>query len=217
MGRDSTARRLTALPGQTSDLDQLGEDAGAGFRVEEGDPPAVEADPGSAVDETDAGGVEAVEGGGDVGDSVGGMVHPVTAFGEEAGDGTIAIQRRDQLDIARRRVEGGDGDSLFLDDLPPSRREPERGVPGDGRVQVGDDDPDMMDFHPEVSQDSARWGGVGSGRHGDVALLCCERQDGARTAVDGPGGFCVAPQTRAFGLITIAGCVGGFPGLEPGQ
>ena len=57
------------------------------------------------------------EGGVEVGDGVGDVVHAVAAFGVEAGDGAVGVGRLDEFDPAGAGGEG-DGDDVLVGDVP---------------------------------------------------------------------------------------------------
>src|SRR5438046_1849975 len=86
-------------------LHDLGEDAAAGGRVQEGDARAADAGPGLLVDQPQPGRLEALELGVDVGRLVGDVVQARALLGQELADGRVLAERREQLDVVLADVE----------------------------------------------------------------------------------------------------------------
>jgi hypothetical protein len=100
----------------------------------------------AGVDQLDAFGGELIERGGHVADLVGDVVHPLAALGEEAADGRVLLEGRQELDPAVAETHRRRLDPLVVDPLPmlePAAEQPL--VRPDGRVEILDRDADVMD------------------------------------------------------------------------
>src|SRR5919202_1280592 len=74
------------------------------------------------------------------------VVHAGSALCEEPPDGSVVVERREQLDAGPPHAERDGLDTLVLDALAVlDLRTEERRVRGDGRVEVLDRDADVMD------------------------------------------------------------------------
>src|SRR4051794_18684551 len=77
------------------DLDQLGQDAVARFRMDKGDSPTVGAGSRLLIDQANASSRQFGEGFLDIGNSIGDVVHPFAALGHEASNCALGISRLD--------------------------------------------------------------------------------------------------------------------------
>ena len=127
-------------------LDELGEHAVQGPGVDEGDQMPAEPDPGCSVDQFAAVSLDLGEGRRDVGDLVGHVVQTGSATLQEARDPPGRVGRLDQLDPRIACGHRGSLDALLGEELPYDQAQAERRlVLCDRGVEVGHDDPDMMD------------------------------------------------------------------------
>ena len=85
--------------------------------MKESDAAVADADPRLGVDQLDAGGGDARQGGVDVVDRVGDVVQARALAGEELADGGVGAERPQQLDVAVADVEQDRLDALRLDRL----------------------------------------------------------------------------------------------------
>lgn len=95
-------------------------------------------------------GLQVIEGGIDVGDGVGNMVHTLAARTDELADRRIPAERLQQLNMGASDGNHRLLNSLALDDLSMNRLHPVLApVLGQGRVQIANGDPDMVDIDEE--------------------------------------------------------------------
>lgn len=98
------------------------------------------------VDELHTVAGQAVELDCDIRDLEGDVVHPRPALGEELSDGRVGAKRGKQLDPPAADAERRRLDTLLGKPLPVFELSAEQAaVRRDGRVQILDGDPDMMD------------------------------------------------------------------------
>ena len=100
----------------------------------------------AGVDQLDPLGGEPLERRGHVAHLVGDVVHPLAALGEEAADGRVLLERRQELDPALAQAHRRRLDPLVVDPLAvlePAAEQPL--VRPDGRIEVLDGDADVMD------------------------------------------------------------------------
>src|SRR4051794_18548049 len=140
-------------------LDDLGQHAARGLRVQEGNARVADARARGVVDELQAAVAQRVERSVDVGDAVGDVVQPRPAGREEATDGAVGLQRPQQLHVAVADVEQDRLDALGLDDLAVGELQAVRLlVQRDRGVEVLDGDPDVVDVGEHAAPESSRRG-----------------------------------------------------------
>jgi len=116
-----------------------------GVGMDEGDLEPEEPDPRLLVDQGRARGRKAAELGAHVGDLVGDVVHPRAPAGEELADGSLVVERCEQLDASGADEHGRRLDTLVLDQaavLELGTEQPDIGL--EGLVQVLDGHAEMV-------------------------------------------------------------------------
>src|SRR5579885_618079 len=121
--------------------------------MEEGHEVAARAGAGRLADELQAGGAAARQGGSDIRDAVGHMVEAGAALGQELADGAIVQDGREQLDPPVAALQHRYLRALILQGGAEADREAEdAGIEGQGLVQVGRGDADVIDVREERSR-----------------------------------------------------------------
>ncbi len=107
------------------------------------------------VDQADTAGSQALELALDIVDVVGDVMEPGALSGQEAAHGALVGERPQQLDVALTYIEQDPLDALFGHRLAVNHRQAERvTVKGERRLQVLDDNPDVIDAPEHGDQDT---------------------------------------------------------------
>src|SRR6185503_13090345 len=138
--------------------DELCQNPAGRLGVEERDLQPEEPGPGLRVDQAGALGAQAGELGRDVVDLEGDVVHARAALRDEPADRRVRAEWAQELDPARAGVKRRRLDALRLERLPILEAGAEESlVDEEGRVEVGDGDPDVVDpAHRHAAQATAR-------------------------------------------------------------
>ena len=113
--------------------------------MKERNPAVADPAPGLLVDQAQSARPALLEGLGDVGAAIGGVVKPGPAFGEKAPDRRVLAERPQQLDVRVADSQKRRLDALLRDGLAMLQRHPEAlGIELDRRIEVFDCDPEVV-------------------------------------------------------------------------